>query len=132
MDGWGSTNRPSIANRFVQKGYEDGVKAGATAGFVEGYEVGVTYGLRTGQEVGFYYGCALAWQATLPKPLPTRTERALESLIEVIRQFPHDNPQHEQLTDLLELARSKFRLLCVHVKSSLKFAENGAGGSMSF
>ena len=57
---------------FLDRGWEAGVEAAATAGHEDGYALGTGKGFDIGRELGFYYGAALLWQQRLRPDAPPR------------------------------------------------------------
>ena len=51
--------------RFVQEGYNEGLKAGQEIGHQEGFHLGLKKGKEIGSEIGFYRGFAKGWISIL-------------------------------------------------------------------
>ena len=47
--------------RFMEYGYEDGMKAGEISGSLEGRVLGCEKAFDISRELGYYYGCASTW-----------------------------------------------------------------------
>ncbi|XP_032081243.1 protein LTO1 homolog [Thamnophis elegans] len=119
--------------RFHGEGYQDGYAEGVHAGAVEGRQHGLQQGARIGSEIGSYLGFALTWQQLLQKTSDEKCSKklkVLEQLIEMIQNFPLEDPVYDKLQDDLEKIRGRFKQICslLHIPSDLRLGSE----SMSF
>ncbi|XP_039217385.1 protein LTO1 homolog isoform X3 [Crotalus tigris] len=102
--------------RFHGEGYQDGYAEGVHAGVVEGRQHGIQQGASIGSEIGSYLGFALTWQQLLQKTSAEKCSKkikVLELLIEMIQNFPLEDPAYDKLQDDLEKIRGRFKQVCV-------------------
>ena len=116
------------------QGHAEGLELGIRHSFVQGEELGVAYGQKIGEELGYYIGCLMVWQrlihasertqrlsfeqaldaAALSALNRTKLTKELACFVATIEVFPFD-PKVEELTDMLDLLRGKFKLIQVMV-----------------
>ncbi|KAG8990341.1 hypothetical protein FRB94_011432 [Tulasnella sp. JGI-2019a] len=87
----------NLEQAFYDKGYKDGHDHGRIHGLIEGRALGREKGYEIWEEVGFYQGFALFWSAILharTEDKQSRTLRNITQLIELIAQYPTQNPSH--------------------------------------
>ncbi|XP_063145667.1 protein LTO1 homolog [Candoia aspera] len=111
--------------RFHGEGYREGYAEGIHAGVMEGRQYGVQQGASIGSEVGSYLGFAVMWQQLLWKTSDEKYSKkikVLELLIEMIQNFPLDDPVYGKLQDDLEKIRGRFKQVCslLHIPSDLR------------
>eukprot|EP00698_Gefionella_okellyi_P025021 TRINITY_DN9026_c0_g1_i1.p1 TRINITY_DN9026_c0_g1~~TRINITY_DN9026_c0_g1_i1.p1 ORF type:complete len:134 (-),score=32.25 TRINITY_DN9026_c0_g1_i1:249-650(-) len=115
----------NLEERFLDEGFAAGLDAGAQLGLEEGSALGYTKGWDIGSEIGFFNGCARVWNALLIKPpaqlaphtLSLRFAKHLCVFEAMLRGLPAlDNPQNEQLFEMLTAVRAKHRQLCSLMK----------------
>ncbi|XP_039217384.1 protein LTO1 homolog isoform X2 [Crotalus tigris] len=111
--------------RFHGEGYQDGYAEGVHAGVVEGRQHGIQQGASIGSEIGSYLGFALTWQQLLQKTSAEKCSKkikVLELLIEMIQNFPLEDPAYDKLQDDLEKIRGRFKQICslLHIPSDLR------------
>ncbi|XP_070617710.1 protein LTO1 homolog [Erythrolamprus reginae] len=121
--------------RFHSEGYQDGYADGIHTGGVEGRQCGIQQGAKIGSEIGSYLGFALTWQQLLQKTSDEKYSKkinVLEQLIEMIQNFPLEDPVYEKLQDDLEKIRGRFKQICslLHIPSDLRLGSETS--SVSF
>eukprot|EP00877_Chromochloris_zofingiensis_P010366 jgi/Chrzof1/5583/Cz16g08040.t1 len=106
------------------------------AGLQEGRELGLQKGFEIGVEVGYYRGCVRMWrrlQDTQPDVIPVRADRSITAMEDLLQAYPLHNPQDEQLQDMLENLRGKFKaVVTVLGKSHEYLPKEGQAPSYSF
>jgi len=106
---------------FQQKGYEEGVLQGEQNGYNDGFQLGLQQGKQIGAELGFYQGFAEMWLESA-EDTGIRTTQVLSSLVEMIKEFPTNEPENQSLQDRLGKIRAKFKqataLLHINVGTS--------------
>ncbi|KAG9298909.1 hypothetical protein G9A89_015931 [Geosiphon pyriformis] len=129
-----------LENMFLDQGREDGLRDGKPSGIIEGRILGSKHGFQLAQEIGFYNGVAETWTHLIQqnpkvecKGFNERTVKHLNSLRELISQFPIENKHTVEVPELLERIRAKYKvvisLLCIS-KNSQKFQDTG--GKISY
>ncbi|KAF0687740.1 Aste57867_20545 [Aphanomyces stellatus] len=104
----------SIEEQYIAEGHAEGVKEGRRLGFLEGKDLGEVKGYEIGSEVGFYYGCFLLWSEILridPTQLPTKAEKSIKSLGQLIEGYKLENSLDEKMLHNLQLIRAKFKVV---------------------
>ena len=79
---------------------------------MEGREVGFAKGFEVGQERGFYAGCHAVWARCVaedPECFTERARRGVESFGSAVRAFPIDDPLNEEILEILNAVRGKFK-----------------------
>ncbi|XP_053244787.1 protein LTO1 homolog isoform X1 [Podarcis raffonei] len=117
--------------RFHGEGYQEGYAEGTRAGLLEGRQYGIQQGAKIGLEIGSYLGFAMTWQKLLHKGSDEKNSKkikALESLIEMIRIFPCEDPAYEKLQEDLEKIRGRFKQVrsLLHIPSSVRLGAEGS------
>ncbi|XP_053244797.1 protein LTO1 homolog isoform X2 [Podarcis raffonei] len=82
-------------------------------------------------KIGSYLGFAMTWQKLLHKGSDEKNSKkikALESLIEMIRIFPCEDPAYEKLQEDLEKIRGRFKQVrsLLHIPSSVRLGAEGS------
>ncbi|XP_076879819.1 protein LTO1 homolog isoform X2 [Brachyhypopomus gauderio] len=99
-------------DRFRTEGYREGREEGTRQGAAEGRVHGALHGARLSAEVCFYHGFALAWTFLLQNNDDVKARKQLkaaESLVGLIQNLPHEDPQYEHLQEDVARVRAKFR-----------------------
>ncbi|THH06000.1 hypothetical protein EW145_g4392 [Phellinidium pouzarii] len=127
-----------LEQQFYNVGYEGGLQHGQIHGRIEGRELGRNKGFDMWEELGFYEGFAKLWK-TVKKyndDSDSRVSHSAQLLLNLIAQFPVENPSHTSSADLdiLKLfsqIRSRYKMLCslIGVKPSLRSSQSDLQGS---
>ncbi|XP_054828148.1 protein LTO1 homolog [Eublepharis macularius] len=117
--------------RFHGEGYQEGYVEGTHAGVIEGRQYGIQQGAKIGLEIGSYLGFSMTWLRLLQKHSDDKHSKkikVLESLIETIQRFPHQDPTYDSLQEDLERMRGKFKQVCslLHVPSDFRLSREGS------
>ncbi|XP_018523588.1 protein LTO1 homolog [Lates calcarifer] len=101
--------------RFRGEGYREGFEKGTRQGLRDGRRHGASHGARLSTEISFYYGFAITWKCLLQNNTDVKSRKrmkALEALLGLIQDCPHDDPQSAKLQENMEKLRAKFRQVC--------------------
>lgn len=108
--------------------YNDGFKEGHSDGFglgkEEGREVGLKMGFQVGEELGFYRGCVDVWKSVLcidQKAFSTRIQKSIEQLSELVDQYPLFEPENENVQEMMDSIRLKFKLISANLGVKLEY-----------
>nr|XP_056707754.1 protein LTO1 homolog [Euleptes europaea] len=117
--------------RFHGEGYQEGYVEGTHAGTIEGRQYGIQQGAKIGLEIGSYLGFSMTWLGLLHKHSDDKHSKkikVLESLIELIQKFPHQNPTYDRLQEDLDRIRGRFKQVCslLHVSSDFRLSREGS------
>ncbi|KAJ4750596.1 Oral cancer overexpressed protein 1 [Rhynchospora pubera] len=107
-----------------QQGFEDGYKDGLVSGKEEGREVGLSAGFQVGEELGFYQGCIHVWNSVMqidPGAFTSRVRKNIAQLKTLVDGFPFMEPENENVQELMENIRLKFRLVCANLRVRLEY-----------
>jgi len=137
-DGFDLENLVNLEQRFYDKGHKEGYDQGKTLGHIEGHLLGREKGFELWEELGFYEGFANLWEQVFQrhKDNDNRVAHNARILRSLIKQFPSENPSHQDFAELdvlklLSQTRSRYKMLCslVGVKPSLRASRKA--GSVS-
>ncbi|KAI0773094.1 DUF1715-domain-containing protein [Trametes elegans] len=129
----------NVEQTFYEDGYQSGFAHGRIHGSIEGRALGREKGFEMWEELGFYEGFAIMWKAIVSsQPAPDeRTLNHIRHLLELIAQFPRENPsaggadaQGElDIPKLFRQIRSRYKLLCatLGVRPTLRAADGSPG-----
>ncbi|GLD58461.1 oral cancer-overexpressed protein 1 [Lates japonicus] len=101
--------------QFRGEGYREGFEKGHRRGLQDGRRHGASHGARLSTEISFYYGFAITWKCLLQNNTDVKSRKrmkALETLLGLIQNCPHDDPQSVKLQEIMEKLRAKFRQVC--------------------
>ncbi|XP_075867371.1 protein LTO1 homolog [Nelusetta ayraudi] len=101
--------------RFRGEGYRDGFEKGTRRGHQDGRRHGASHGARLSSEISFYDGFAFTWKCLLQNNTDVKSKKrlkAVQSLLVLIQNLHHDDPQSEKLQEDMEKVRAKFRQVC--------------------
>lgn len=112
-----------IEKSSVEKGFNEGHQHGCETGQHDGYKMGYAMGSHIGVEIGFFNGFVSTWLILLkdnPEVKP-RIGSLLESLLNLLKNFPVENSKYDNLTTDLRKIQAKFKkvisLMTIGVKT---------------
>ncbi|KAL5513964.1 hypothetical protein ACEPAG_2725 [Sanghuangporus baumii] len=124
-----------LEQQFYDSGYSDGVEHGKIHGSIEGRHLGREKGFEMWEELGFYEGFAKLWKTLSEhgKGKDNRVKHNASLLLDLIAQFPMENPSHPTFEDLdipklFAQIRARYKVLCsiLGVKPSLRASQSHA------
>ncbi|XP_049908276.1 protein LTO1 homolog [Epinephelus moara] len=110
--------------KFRSEGYREGFEKGTRRGLQDGRRHGTSHGAKLSTEISFYYGFAITWKCLLQHNTDAKSRKrmkALEALLGLIQNSPHDDPQSPKLPESMEKLRAKFRQVCSMLSVSADF-----------
>ena len=96
-------------------------------GFAKGFEVG--------QEMGFYAGCHAVWTRCLksdPDVFGHRAARSIDAFGEMLGSFPIHDPLNEEILEILNAVRGKFKTIVALMGMREEYAPEDAPAGTSF
>ncbi|KAI9060822.1 DUF1715-domain-containing protein [Trametes sanguinea] len=126
----------NVEQTFFEEGYKDGFAHGRIHGSIEGRALGREKGFEMWEELGFYEGFAMMWKAIVESQATPdeRTTNHIRHLLELIAQFPRENPSATggpsdlDIPKLFRQIRSRYKLLCatLGVRPTLRAADGSS------
>lgn len=107
-----------------QEGFKDGYTDGMVSGKEEGREVGLKTGFQVGEELGFYQGFIDVWNSVIqidPEAFTPRVRKNITQLEKLVDNYPLMEPENENVQELLENIRLKFKVVCVNLRVKLEY-----------
>ncbi|CAL9192837.1 unnamed protein product, partial [Musa hybrid cultivar] len=107
-----------------QEGFEDGYKDGLVSGKEEGKEVGLKMGFQVAEELGFYQGCVDVWNSVIQDDsgaFSSRLQKSVQQLGELLRKYPLLDPENEQVQEMMDGIRLKFRIISANMGVKLEY-----------
>ncbi|XP_073320521.1 protein LTO1 homolog [Pagrus major] len=112
--------------RFRGEGYRDGFERGAHRGLQDGRRHGASHGAKLSTEISFYYGFAITWKCLLQHNTDIKSRKrmkVLESLLSLIQNSPHSDPQSAKIQEDMGKLRAKFRQVCIMLSVPTDFKD---------
>ncbi|PKA45660.1 hypothetical protein AXF42_Ash011000 [Apostasia shenzhenica] len=107
-----------------EEGFRDGYKDGLVSGKEEGREVGLKHGFQVGEELGFYRGCVDVWKSAVgidSSKFSSRVHKRIEQLAELLENYPFNEPENEQVQEMMDAIRLKFRIISANLGVRLEY-----------
>ncbi|KAL5198517.1 hypothetical protein ABZP36_002029 [Zizania latifolia] len=107
-----------------QEGFKNGYNDGLVSGKEEGRQVGLKNGFQVGEELGFYQGCVDVWMSVIcidHNAFSARIRKNIEQLAALVRSYPLYDPEDEQIQDIMEKIRLKFRVITANLGAKLEY-----------
>ena len=108
---------------------------GEKLGSVEGRQVGFAKGFEVGQEMGFYAGCHAVWTRCVrsdPDCFGERARRSIDAFGEMLGSFPIHDPLNEEILEILNAVRGKFKTIVALMGMHKEYAPDDAPAGASF
>lgn len=122
----------NLEETHLKEGYALGYKDGLVAGKDEAEQVGLKVGFEIGEEIGFYRGCVDVWNSAIridPERFSIRVRKSVKQMEDLVQKYPLLDPENEQVQELMEGLRMKFRAICATLGVKLEY--NGYPNSAS-
>ncbi|XP_005996283.1 protein LTO1 homolog isoform X2 [Latimeria chalumnae] len=123
------------SRKFRGEAYQEGFLKGSQVGVTEGKQYGAVHGGRIGSEIACYYGFVFAWKHLIQNNLDTKSSKRLKTLnllLEMIQNFPYEDPTYAKLQEDMEKIRAKFRQVCSLLNVRPDFRNQKEGSGMTF
>ncbi|CAL5062434.1 unnamed protein product [Urochloa decumbens] len=107
-----------------QEGYKNGYNDGLSSGKEEGRQVGLKMGFQVSEELGFYQGCLDVWASATridQNVFSARIRKNIEQLAALVSSYPLSDPENEQVQDVMEKIRLKFRVITASLGVRLEY-----------
>ncbi|THU64780.1 hypothetical protein C4D60_Mb01t30040 [Musa balbisiana] len=114
----------SLDESLRQEGFEDGYKDGLVSGKEEGKEVGLKMGFQVAEELGFYQGCVDVWNTVIQVDsgaFSSRLQKSVQQLGDLVRKYPLLDPENEQVQEMMDGIRLKFRIISANMGVKLEY-----------
>ncbi|KAI4363815.1 hypothetical protein MLD38_019985 [Melastoma candidum] len=121
----------NLEETHIKEGYNDGYSDGLVTGREEGRLVGLKDGFEKGEELGFYRGCVDVWNSVIrvdPSHFSTRVQKSVKAMDSLLQTYPVMDPENEQIQDILNDLRLKFRAICGSIGVKLEYEGYPGGG----
>jgi hypothetical protein len=107
-----------------QEGYKTGYNDGLVSGKEEARQVGLKTGFQVGEELGFYQGSLDVWTSAIridEDAFSARVRKNVEQLAALVNSYPLSDPENEQVQDIMEKIRLKFRVITASLGVKLEY-----------
>ncbi|PAN14247.1 hypothetical protein PAHAL_2G394300 [Panicum hallii] len=107
-----------------QEGYKNGYHDGLSSGKEDGRQVGLKMGFQVSEELGFYQGCLDVWMSATridQNVFSARVMKNIEQLAALVSSYPLSDPENEQVQDVMEKIRLKFRVITASLGVKLEY-----------
>jgi len=107
-----------------QEGYKNGYHDGLSSGKEDGRQVGLKMGFQVGEELGFFQGCVHMWTSATridQHVFSTRVMKNIEQLAALVSSYPLSDLENEQVQDVMEKIRLKFRVITASLGVKLEY-----------
>jgi hypothetical protein len=107
-----------------QEGYKNGSHDGLSSGKEDGRQVGLKMGFQVSEELGFYQGCLDVWMSATridQNVFSARVMKNIEQLAALVSSYPLSDPENEQVQDVMEKIRLKFRVITASLGVKLEY-----------
>jgi hypothetical protein len=107
-----------------QEGYKTGYNDGLVSGKEEARQVGLKTGFQVGEELGFYQGSLDVWTSAIridEDAFSARVRKNIEQLAALVNSYPLSDPENEQVQDIMEKIRLKFRVITASLGVKLEY-----------
>ncbi|XP_068661293.1 uncharacterized protein [Aristolochia californica] len=104
----------NLEEKHSDEGFKDGFADGLAIGKQEGREVGLKHGFEVGEELGFYKGCVDVWTSVIhvnSDSFSARVQNNIKHMKELIDKYPVVDPENENVQEIMEALRLKFRAI---------------------
>jgi len=81
-------------------------------------------GFQVGEELGFYQGCVDVWTSATridQNVFSARVMKNIEQLAALVSSYPLSDPESEQVQDVMEKIRLKFRVITASLGLKLEY-----------
>jgi hypothetical protein len=106
------------------EGYRIGYAAGLVSGKEEGRKLGLNMGFQVGEELGFYQSCLDVWIAAdhiNHGAFSDRMKQNLEQMAALVSNYPIEDPENEQIQEIMGKIRLKFRIITASLGVKLEY-----------
>ncbi|XP_038902357.1 formimidoyltransferase-cyclodeaminase-like [Benincasa hispida] len=114
----------NLEETHLKEGFAEGYKDGLVAGKEEAEQVGLKVGFEVGEELGFYRGCVDVWNSVIriePERFSIRVRKSVKQMEELVEKYPLQDPENEQVQELMEGLRLKFRAISATLGVKLEY-----------
>ncbi|KAK1680033.1 hypothetical protein QYE76_040881 [Lolium multiflorum] len=114
----------TLDQTHYQEGYKNGYDDGLVSGKEDGRQVGLKMGFQVGEELGFYQGCLDVWMSAIrldQDAFSARVRKNMEQLAALLSNYPLSDPENNQVQDMMEKIRMKFRVIMASLGAKLDY-----------